>query len=309
LQILDAWMRDIPQQFQGKHNIEVLFEAFARQLQELQQVFDDMSTKLDLDTATGKNLDYVGTIIPLSRKEAGELAGIGVTDPVISDERYRQFLRYKNLVNTNECTYYDLMEGLSLLWDVSPIYYVEDPAMPATIILTMPFLKPGGEVVRLGEVPMVKPAGVSIEFQYSIKVAVEVTCNFINLTYAAPKCGTIKCGTYPDDGTVGKILYVEMNTDIETLKVAFENQKTGTVRVGGVLYDATLGEFITDDVEIEINSDLQIEELSLTGQVITGTQPVQAVSGVLLTNSTVTDSSSATVKASLTRSGTKKCGE
>ena len=119
--IIDEWMRDMPQQFLGKKNIEVLVAAFSRQLQEIRQVFDDMNTKVDLDTAVGQNLDYVGTIIPLSRKEAGELAGINDTDPVISDERYRQFLRYKLLVNTNECTYYDLMEGLALLWDVSPI--------------------------------------------------------------------------------------------------------------------------------------------------------------------------------------------
>ena len=150
--VIDEWMNDIPSQFQGKKNIEILINAFARQLQEVQQMFADLYEKTDLDVATGQNLDYVGTIIPLTRKEAGELAGIGVTDPVISDERYRQFLRYKNLVNTNECTYYDLMDGLALLWDVSPIYYIEDPDLPATIILTMPFLEPGGEAVPLGEI-------------------------------------------------------------------------------------------------------------------------------------------------------------
>ena len=70
------------------------------------------------------------------------------------------------LVNTNEFSYHDLMDGLALLWDRSPIYYREDPALPAVIILTMPFLTPGGKVVTLGEVPMVKPAGVKIEFVY-----------------------------------------------------------------------------------------------------------------------------------------------
>ena len=160
MKIVDSWLNDLPQQFLEKKNIEALIRAFSKQLQEIEDVFDNLKNLTDLDTAAGQNLDMVGTIIPLSRKEAGILAGINVEDPVISDERYRQFLRYKNLVNTNECTYYDLMDGLALLWDVSPIYYIEDPDMPATIILTMPFLKPGGEVVRVGEVPMVKPAGV-----------------------------------------------------------------------------------------------------------------------------------------------------
>lgn len=132
-EITDAWLRDLPQQFQDKHNIEVLISAFGRQLQEIQQVFDSMNSKLDLDTAVGQNLDYVGTIIPLSRKEAGELAGIQ-EEPVISDERYRQFLRYKNLVNTSECTYYDLILGMELLWDLDKVHYMEDPDYPATIL-------------------------------------------------------------------------------------------------------------------------------------------------------------------------------
>ena len=57
MQIVDSWFDDIPQQFLGKKNIEVLIRIFARQLQELQQVFDDLDTKLDLDAATGQNLD------------------------------------------------------------------------------------------------------------------------------------------------------------------------------------------------------------------------------------------------------------
>ena len=101
MQIVDSWLNDLPQQFLGKEKIEVLITSFAKQMQEIQGVFNDLENLTEFDTATGQNLDMVGTIIPLSRKEAGILAGINVEDPVISDERYRQFLRYKNLVNTN----------------------------------------------------------------------------------------------------------------------------------------------------------------------------------------------------------------
>lgn len=140
MQIADRWLMDMPQQFLGKHNIEVLVKAFAKQLQELQMVFDDLNTKLDLETATGKNLDYVGTILPLSRKEAGELAEIGVTEPVISDERYRRFMKYKILRNTSECTYYDLVAGIELLWGYENIHYKEDPEHPAMIVFETPML-------------------------------------------------------------------------------------------------------------------------------------------------------------------------
>lgn len=304
MQIIDVWLRDMPQQFQGKHNIEVLIKAFSKQMEELEKVFDDLNTVTDLETATGQNLDNVGTIIPLTRKEAGELAGIGVTDPVISDERYRQFLRYKNLVNTNECTYYDLMDGLSLLWDVSPIYYIEDPDMPATIILTMPFLKPGGETVRLGEVPMVKPGGVRIEFQYLIRYAVETLVRWVYRVYGVPLCNQLKCGQHPRPGSLGEILLLQTEVDLEQIKKIFETTKTGTIRVGGKLYSSTKGEVITDDVEIAINADYQIEELVLAGQIVSGTHPIQAVNGLIIGSSVEANKSVSNAISDLPLAGT-----
>ena len=286
MKIVDNWLNDLPQQFLEKKNIEALIRAFSKQLQELQQVFDDLENLTDLDTATGQNLDMVGTIIPLSRKEAGILAGINVEDPVISDERYRQFLRYQNLVNTNECTYYDLMNGLALLWDVSPIYYIEDPDMPATIILTMPFLKPGGEVVRVGEVPMVKPAGVRIEFEYQIKVVVETLVRWICATYDLLICGTFKCGTKPRPGTLGNIMYVETNLDMNAITNVFDTTLSGTIRIGGKLYNSTTGEIFTDDVEIIINSDYEIVDVLVAGQSVSGVYPAKAVNGVFIGEST-----------------------
>lgn len=286
MKIVDNWLNDLPQQFLEKKNIEALIRAFSKQLQELQQVFDDLENLTDLDTATGQNLDMVGTIIPLSRKEAGILAGINVEDPVISDERYRQFLRYQNLVNTNECTYYDLMNGLALLWDVSPIYYIEDPDMPATIILTMPLLKPGGEVVRVGEVPMVKPAGVRIEFEYQIKVVVETLVRWICATYDLLICGTFKCGTKPRPGTLGNIMYVETNLDMNAITNVFDTTLSGTIRIGGKLYNSTTGEIFTDDVEIIINSDYEIVDVLVAGQSVSGVYPAKAVNGVFIGEST-----------------------
>lgn len=282
MQIIDSWLRDLPQQFQDKHNISVLIGAFAKQMQEVYQMFDDINAMTDLNTATGRNLDYIGTIIPLTRKEAGELAGEEFDYPVISDDRYRQFLRYKNLVNTNECTYHDLMDGLALLWDVTPIYYIEDPAMPATIILTMPFLKPGGETVRLGEVPMVKPAGVRIEFEYLIRYAIETLVKWIYAVYPVPLCNQLRCGQHPRRGSLGKVMLLQTEIGIEEIMRIFEQTKAGTIRVGGKLYDSTLGEVITEDVEIEIDTDYQIMEVVLAGQIISGTHPIRSVNGFVM---------------------------
>lgn len=173
LKIVDRWLRDLPQQFQGKRNIEILIKAFARQMQELEEVYSDIRNKTDLDYAEGQNLDYVGTIIPLTRKEAGELAGIGDTDPVISDERYRRFLRYQNLVNTNECTYYDIMEGISLLWENPPfIHYEERPGRPATIFLRLPDYSLDDEDAMKSRKLVIRSAGVGLIYSVGYKGAI-----------------------------------------------------------------------------------------------------------------------------------------
>lgn len=306
--ILDDWIEDMPQQFQGKKHIEILISAFAKQLEELHRVFKQLDTETDLESAVGMNLDMVGDIITLTRKEAGILAGIDVEDPVISDERYRQFLKYQMLVNTNECTYHDLMDGLALLWDVSPIYYREDPALPAVIILTMPFLTPGGKVVTLGEVPMVKADGVRIEFEYYIKAIVEVAFNFWISEYDVPRCNTLVCGTYPRRSTLGTIIEIRCEQDVNTLIAAFEASPTGTIRIGGRAYDATLGEIFGEDIEIEIDSNLNIVDFLQSGQSISGLNPSVSTKGVVIPKDILVDKNTYTSKVTMPAAGLQSLG-
>lgn len=306
--ILDVWIEDMPQQFQGKERIEALISAFAKQIEELHRVFKQLDTETDLESAVGMNLDMVGDIITLTRKEAGILAGIDVEDPVISDERYRQFLKYQMLVNTNECTYYDLMDGLALLWDVSPIYYREDPALPAVIILTMPFLTPGGKVVTLGEVPMVKADGVRIEFEYFIKAIVEVAFNFWISEYDVPRCNTLVCGTYPRRATLGTIIEVRCEQDINALIAAFEASPTGTIRIGGRAYNATLGEIFGENVEIEIDSNLHIVDFLQSGQSVSGLKPSVSTQGVVIPKDILVDGNTYTSKVTMPAAGLQTLG-
>lgn len=306
--ILNELYKDIPQQFHDKEKIEILLRSYCRQLAELKQVFDDLDNKTTLDNAEGVNLDNVGGIVNLTRKEAGLLAGVGVEDPVISDERYRQFLKYKVLANTNECTYSDLMNGLAILWDISPVYYLEDEALPAVIILTMPFLTPGGKVVTLGEVPMIKPSGVRIEFMYYIRVAVEVAFNLLISTYEVPRCNTIVCGTYPKRATVGKIVAIESELDANAIMQAFESNPSGAIRIGGKAFDAMLGVTLTEDIEIEINSNLQIVDVIRSGQSVAGTNPDKTMKGIVITNEILADSSTELSKYSVPTAGTQTSG-
>lgn len=169
----DEWFKDIPQQFLGKKNIDVLIKAFVRQLQELKQVFDDMNTKLDLDVATGQNLDYVGTIIPLSRKEAGLLVGINLA---ISDELYRSLMKFKVLSNSSECTYADLMNGMNYVFGTDRLHYREDERYPATIFFDVDRMPVDDVDIEFHRWLCIKPAGVrllvnkNLSDSFSVKV-------------------------------------------------------------------------------------------------------------------------------------------
>ena len=171
MRILDAWLRDLPQQFLGLPKIETLISAFARQLQELEQVFADINEQTDLNTASGRNLDYIGTIIPLSRKDAGLLAGERDPDYEMSDELYRRYLKYWRLVNTEECTYRDLMDGLALLWDATQVHYQENPGgSPARIHLRTEISREmyGTDLRYLMNMPLPRAAGVRIHMDVAL---------------------------------------------------------------------------------------------------------------------------------------------
>lgn len=164
--VFESWITDLPQQFKNKRNIEILIRAFSRQLEELRKVFDDLDNKTDLNNSTGEQLDLVGGIVNLSRKEAGFLAGLGIDAPVISDERYRKLLTYKVLSNTSDCTYSDLMESLEILWQTEGIKYYEDPNKPATIYLILPKSDIEESLILPFERRLVvKAAGVSVLYK------------------------------------------------------------------------------------------------------------------------------------------------
>ena len=201
--VLDSWLSDLPQQFLGQANIEILIAAFARQLQEVERAFSDINEKTNLETACGKNLDYVGSVISLTRKEAAVLAGavgqtlesgVSVDERLPNDEQYRRLLKYKLLFNTNECTYYDLMEGASLLLDTK-LYYGEEPDKPATIILKTPSLPLETDFSALMNIAFIRPAGVGLRLEISahhecdpapLRLAPVMGDVYIRLTIPAP---------------------------------------------------------------------------------------------------------------------------
>lgn len=174
VQILKEWLDDIPQQFQGKKNIAILIGAFAKQMEEIQQVFEDINTKTTLEEAVGQNLDYVGNIATLSRKDAHIIMG-GDFNAELTDDVYRKVILWKLIKNTCDCTYEDIMGSMSLLWDTENIQYVEDPARPATILLKMPTIDIDGIDSSIGRVLSIKPGGVAIIYTIGYMLALCMT--------------------------------------------------------------------------------------------------------------------------------------
>lgn len=153
---------DLVEQFKEQPVIEALMEAIGEQFTELSQFFEDLKMLRALQTAEGKQLDGIGNMVVLSRKEAGELACISQPVFVLDDEAYRKLLIYKIWKNTNNCTYKDIIKAFRMFWD-KPLHYSEDIERPATMIFETDELSPEDDVESLFKAPFIKAAGVAIK--------------------------------------------------------------------------------------------------------------------------------------------------
>lgn len=171
MQTLDSWMRDIPQQFQGQPNIEILVKAFSKQMDKVNQVLDDINSKTDLDNAYEVNLDNVGDILCMTRKDATEIVRKAETAS-LPDSLYRQVLRYQKLKASSECTYEDIMGAISLLWDTNKIQYTEKPERPATVLLELPEVSVDTTDPAAGRILSIKSAGVAVYYVVGFHVEI-----------------------------------------------------------------------------------------------------------------------------------------
>lgn len=168
----DRWIRDLPQQFQEKENIEILIKALAMQMDEVEAVLEDVNALTNLETANGINLDYVGDILNLSRKAATEI--VRKAESVsLPDELYRKILRYQKLKTSSECTYEDILAAISAVWNADNVTYVEDPARPATVLLKLPDTSLDSDDPAIGRILSIKAAGVAV--YYSVNYLEEIS--------------------------------------------------------------------------------------------------------------------------------------
>lgn len=122
---------DLLEQFRGKKNIGAIVAAYARQLQEVYDFLVSLLNLLDLDLCTGAQLDLIGEIVVLSRYDARVMVEQSYEGGVLDDDLYRKLIKWKILLNTNDCTYWSIMKGIKMFWDKTPVYYRTDPEVPS----------------------------------------------------------------------------------------------------------------------------------------------------------------------------------
>lgn len=164
--LMDRCITKLPQQFKNKKNIKVFLRALTDELQELLEVFKELETMRSLETAKGKNLDGVGDIVVLTRAQTAELIN-DINFDIIDDERYRMFLKYKALRNSNLCTFTELEDICTLLYDAKLLYFNEYDEHPAHFKLRVGARFDETMLSLLKNSRMtIKPGGVSVELEF-----------------------------------------------------------------------------------------------------------------------------------------------
>ena len=125
--IKEKWLESLPEQFRGQPNIEVIIGSWAAQLEEVEAVLSELLAKRGFDDAEGAQLDRIGDIVVLTRPESALYAGV-IDFDVIDDERYRLFLKYKALRNSNQCTFPELVAACKLLYGAETCLLYTSPS-------------------------------------------------------------------------------------------------------------------------------------------------------------------------------------
>ncbi len=147
-------------------NIRCFIEAWSLQLQELRDTVYGISMLRQIDGCSGDQLDKIGTIVCLSRHEAGIM--ISDVKLVDDDDVYRLLLKYKALLNTSPCTTEDVIAGCKLVFNAVSVVYSELPSVPATFYVTIT-AKFSDAVLSLlqSHSIVVRPSGVSARISCS----------------------------------------------------------------------------------------------------------------------------------------------
>lgn len=217
---------DTIQQFRGKAKIDALNKAVGRQLNEVRSFYEQLNLERSLSTAYGIQLDSIGDILGLTRKEAYDIIG-DVDEGILRDDDYRSMLAYKIILNFGHATYYDIMRGIRKFYRMNPVKYQESLDSPAAFTIEIECDE--DEEIVLNNLIPIKAAGVDCRFQFKLYQRVEVWTELSEFPYAVPECGVYLCGTYPSTATQGNSQTAEVDTSCEIEGAEYVPPFTGTL--------------------------------------------------------------------------------
>lgn len=261
--LVDEWKRELPAQFQDRVNINSIIDAIGNQLSELEDAYEGVRDRTDVLTATGKNLDYVGDIVGITRNEAYNLLEITNAD-VLTDDVYRAVLYFQILKNNADSTYENIMKGLHLLWgDSAIIHYKENPVTelyngvvwndldPATISIKIEDIQSDEPDPTMIKPMVIRAGGVKMYYDVTYRDQIEVP-EYEHFTHL---CITYdKFHRYNGDNQYdGKIQYQKIDSEYEGV-----NLFNGAIQFNGnYTWDAVNRHYRRWDGSYNFNGEIQ----------------------------------------------------
>lgn len=219
---------DLAEQFRDKLYIDSLMDVVGKQLNDLALFFTQLKSNRSMDTAVGRQLDGVGDIVSMTRADAAKLVGNLKSPSELTDAQYRQYLIYKVLKNTCQCTYYDLMESLKMFFGEA-IRYSESLEKPATISLSIQLPQKEDATSRAVVSPIIKPAGVGVEYLFLGECGLSVGRTTKSWTHKPDLCATIRCGQKHGHSTLGYSTRAEMTSKTDVNAYAYFVDRCGVL--------------------------------------------------------------------------------
>lgn len=291
---------DLPEQFRGRERIEALMAVIGKQMQDIQVFYEQLNFQRSLSNATGAQLDAIGDILCLTRKEASMISEQGA-EFAMDDTDYRAILGYKIMLNYGDATYYDIVRGIKNFCNRYPIRYSESLEYPASFFLELE-VEEGREVILRNLLP-VKAAGVNCSYQFRLSAYVEVSSEVTPYTAEVPQCGQHLCGTVPIRATLGNSQNADVEVDIGTESTVYEPVFTGTKPV-----TATQGYSQEANVQADAVAEPITYATEQSGTENCGTYPEVTTNGYTSVATVSIDSQTEATAYQVGEAGEDECG-
>ena len=116
----DEWKQLTLSQFWGKRILGGIMRAICEELQEVYEIQQQLRTLTNIDTQEGVNLDHIGDIVCVSREDAQEIL-LKDESFEMTDELYRNVLKFMIALHGSSATYYDIIDGIWLIWNLENV--------------------------------------------------------------------------------------------------------------------------------------------------------------------------------------------